>query len=359
LVSLKIGNFIITEKSKPFIIAEVGVNYYDIAKKEKIDLIDAAELMIKKAAIAGADAVKFQTYKAGKLASKNSPAYWDTTKEKTKSQYELFKKFDKFGKSEFKTLAEVCKKNKISFLSTPFDFESADYLNSLMPLYKISSSDITNIPFISHIAKKKKPIFLSTGASTIKEIKKAVKTIVDQKNNKIVLMHCILSYPTKYEDANLAMIKNLKKHFPNYLLGYSDHTVPDENMLVLLTSYLLGARIIEKHFTLDKKLPGNDHYHAMDPNDLMKFNESINFIMKGLGSEEKKPVSAEKNSIKYARRSIVSAYDISKGSILTKDMITFKRPGTGISPDLYEKVIGKKAKRDIKDDEILSWDDLI
>jgi len=355
---IKIDKQKITEKSKPFIIAEIGVNYYDIAKKENISLIDAAKLMIKEAADAGTDAVKFQTYKAEKLASKYSPAYWDTTKEKTKSQYELFKKFDKFEKDDYQTLARYCKKNKVCFLSTPFDFESADYLFDLMPLYKISSSDITNIPFVKHIAKKKKPIFLSTGASTIEEIKEAVKAITDEKNIQIVIMHCILSYPTKYKDANLAMMRDLKKRFPNYLLGYSDHTVPDENMLVLLTSYLLGARVIEKHFTLDKNLPGNDHYHAMNPLDLIEFRKNVDIIMGILGEEIKKPIEAEKASRKYARRSIVTNQDIFKGVNITKDMIDFKRPGTGINPKFYVKVLGMKAKRNIKNDEILTWNDL-
>lgn len=358
MVSIKIGDITINEKSKPYIIAEIGVNYYDIAKKENISLINAAKLMIKEASEAGADAVKFQTYKAGKLASRYSPAYWDTSKEKTKSQYDLFKNFDKFNKEDFKKLAQYCKKNKICFLSTPFDFDSADYLQNLMPVYKISSSDITNIPFIKHMAKKKKPILLSTGASTIEEIREAVKAINDQGNKEIALMHCILSYPTIYKDANLAMIKHLKKCFPNNLIGYSDHTVPDENMLVLITSYLLGANIIEKHLTLDKKLPGNDHYHAMDPIDLKNFRKNIDFIIKVLGKEEKKPIKSEKNSIKYARRSIVADQEISKGIIITSDMIAFKRPGTGINPKLYEKLIGMKAKRNIKNDEILSWDDV-
>lgn len=357
--TIKINNKTITETSRPFIVAEIGVNYYDIAKKEELTLMDAAKLMIKEAAQAGADAIKFQTYKAGKLASIYSPAYWDITKEKTRSQHELFKKFDKFEEGEFKELSNYCKKNHVMFLSTPFDFESADYLEKLMPVYKISSSDITNHPFIEHIAQKKKPIFLSTGASTVKEIKDAVKIITDKGNNEIVIMHCILSYPTKFADANLSMIKHLQTVFPEYIVGYSDHVLPDENMFVLLTAFLLGAKVIEKHFTLDKKLPGNDHYHAMDSLDLKKFLKNIDNIITILGEKEKKPINAEKNSRRFARRSIVASCDISKGNTITGDMIAFKRPGTGISPMFYDKVIGKKASRDIKNDEILVWDDLL
>ncbi|MCG3221080.1 MAG: N-acetylneuraminate synthase family protein [Candidatus Heimdallarchaeota archaeon] len=343
---IEIGKIAIREGEKPFIIAEAGVNYEND--------IDTALRMVKEAANAGADAIKFQTYKAETLAAKDSPAYWETNK----TQRDFFKLYDSFGDDEYIELAKEAERRDIIFMSTPFDNQAVDFLDNLMPVYKIASADITNFPFLRYIAKKKKPIFLSTGASTIDEIKEAVKAIIDEKNSQIVLMHCILSYPTKYEDANLAMTRHLKECFPNYLLGYSDHTVPDENMLVLLTSYLLGARVIEKHFTLDKTLPGNDHYHAMDPSDLIEFRKNIDFIMSILGEEEKKPINAEKSSRKFARRSIVADQDILKGEIITIDMISFKRPGTGINPKFCEKVIGMKAKRNIKNDEILSWKDL-
>jgi len=353
---IKLGNIIISENSKPFIIAEAGVNYYDIAKKENIEPIEAAKLMIKEAADAGADAIKFQTYKAEKIASRFSPAYWDTTKERTKSQYELFKKYDKFGEDEYHELARYAKIKKVIFLSTPFDEESADFLYDLVPAFKISSSDITNIPFIKYIARKGKPIFLSTGASTINEIKEAISTIENEGVDQIVIMHCILNYPTKYEDANLGMIKHIKKVFPNYLVGYSDHTVPDPNMLVLTTAVLLGARVIEKHFTLDKSLKGNDHYHSMDPEDLEKFVNNLKLIQKIIGKEGKKPLNTEITAIKYARRSIVAKQDILKGTKITEEMLTCKRPGTGISPKFLDRVIGKRAKRNIKSDEIIRWD---
>jgi len=353
---MKINDITISEKSKAFIVAEAGVNYYDITKKENIGLIEAAKLMIREAANAGADAVKFQTYKAEKIASKYSPAYWDTTKETTKSQYELFKKFDKFGEEEYTELAKYAKEQNIIFISTPFDFEAADFLDKLMPLFKISSSDITNIPFIKHIARKNKPIFLSTGASTVEEIRDAVNAIEEEGNQQIVIMHCILSYPTKYEDANLGMIKHLKKVFPDYLIGYSDHTLPDENMLLALTAILFGAKVVEKHYTLDKTLPGNDHYHAMDPNDIIKLRKNLEFIETIIGEEEKKPILAEEGSRKYARRSVVAKRDILKGTKITTDMIIFKRPGTGISPKFWESVVGSIAQKDIKADEIIKWE---
>ncbi|MGQ4832786.1 MAG: N-acetylneuraminate synthase family protein [Candidatus Asgardarchaeia archaeon] len=347
---IKIGSKVISDESEPFIIAEIGVNHENDIEK--------AKLMIRQAADAGADAVKFQTYKAETLASKYSPAYWDTSKESTPSQYALFKKYDKFGEDEYRELAKYAKSHGVYFLSTPFDEQAVDFLYDLVPAYKIASADITNMPFIKYIAKKGKPILLSTGASTIGEIEKAVNTIKSEGNNQIALLHCILNYPTPYENANLLMIRHLKNVFPQYVIGYSDHTIPDEAMLVLTTAYLLGARVIEKHFTFDKSLPGNDHYHSMDYHDLKRFVENIKLIRTILGKEYKEYIESEIPARKYARRSLVATRDIPEGTIIERDMITAKRPGTGISPEFLEIVIGKKAKRNIKEDQILTWDDI-
>ena len=340
----------------PFLIAEIGVNFYDIAVKEGISDLDAAKLMIDEAKMCGVDAVKFQSYKAQTIASKNSPAYWDLSEEPTTSQFELFKKFDKFGKSEYKILADYCKSKGIMFLSTPFDFESVDYLDEFMDIYKISSSDLTNIPFIEYIASKNKPILLSTGASTINEIKQALNAIKNVSDVDVAVMHCVLSYPTSYEDANLLMIKDLANNFPDYEIGYSDHTKPDENMLVLTTAYNYGATILEKHFTLDKSLKGNDHYHAMDPSDVVRFKDNIKFIAKIRGMKNKQPLICESSARKEARRSVVAANDIKKGNVITRDDLTFKRPGTGISPSQINDVIGKKAKESILEDALLSFE---
>jgi len=350
-----INDIEISETSLPFIIAEAGVNYYEISEKRKISLLEAAKLMIEEAYKAGASAIKFQTYKAEKLASKYSPSYWDRSKETSKSQYELFRRYDKFGENEYEQLAEYAKNIGIIFMSTPFDFYSADFLDKLVPVFKIASSDITNIPFLKYIARKKKPIFLSTGASTIKEIREAVHAIESEGNKQIVIMHCILSYPTAYNDANLNMILDIKEKFPEHIVGYSDHTLPDKKMLVLTTAYLLGAKVIEKHFTLDKTLKGNDHYHAMDPIDLKNFVNNINFLKIILGDRIKKPISSELLSRKYARRSIVARVNIHKGEVISKEMVTFKRPGTGISPGELDKVIGKRAKEEINEDKVITW----
>ena len=237
-----------TQSYRPYIIAEVGVNHecnMDIAKK-----------LINDAVEGGADAVKFQTYKASSLASQDSPAYWDTTKEKTLSQYLLFQKYDKFWKKEFIELKKYCDELSIEFMSTPFDIESANFLNDLMKVFKISSSDITNKPFIEHLCKFNKPIILSTGASNIDEISDALSWIKPSKLD-VAILHCVLNYPTNEKNANLAMISDLIKKFPKNLIGYSDHTLPSD-MKIMEVATLLGCRIIEKHFTHNKSLPGND-----------------------------------------------------------------------------------------------------
>jgi len=332
--------------SKPYIIAEAGVNH-----EGKIQL---AKRLIDEAKEGGADAIKFQTYKAHLIASKQSPSYWDTSKEKTKSQYELFKKYDSFWKKEYEELKLYCEKVDIEFLSTPFDVESADFLNDLMDAYKISSSDITNKPFIEYICKFNKPIILSTGASSLAEIKEAVSWIEKDKN-QLSLLHCVLNYPTKDENANLGMIQGLKKEFPSLLIGYSDHTLPGD-MSILETAFLLGAKIIEKHFTFDKTLPGNDHYHAMDKTDLKKFYEKINRRLQLIGQTQVNYLESEELSRLNARRSLVAQKTIPKGKMIEKEDLTWKRPATGISPKNIDKVIGKKAKKDILIDEIILKD---
>jgi sialic acid synthase SpsE len=333
---------------KPYIISEVGVNHEG-------DL-DKAKQMIEEVANAGGDAVKFQAYKAETLASKYSPAYWDTEKEKTKSQYELFKKHDTFWKSEFEELADYCKEYNVDFLATPFDIESTDFLEPLMPSYKIASADITNKPFLEYIALKGKPILLSTGASTISEIWRAVEWIKNKGNTQIVLLHCVLNYPTDYKDANLGMINHMKKIFSDFVIGYSDHTLPEYTNDVLTTAWHLGAMVLEKHYTWNKELPGNDHYHAIDYNDLKSFVEKIELNNELLGQFNKNYLESEENSRKYARRSLVAKKSIPKGKIIEKNDITWKRPGTGIPPWMMDHLIGGKALEDIKEDEILKFD---
>ena len=342
--------------NKPYVIAEAGVNFYDTAKLRGVTPLEEAMHYVDKAKEAGIDAIKFQSYKANTIASKNSPAYWDTTKETTQSQYELFTKFDSFGEEEYRALYEHCKKVGIDFMSTPFDYASADYLDDMVDIYKISSSDLSNLPFITHIAKKGKPIYLSVGASYLSEVEQAVRTIRETANNQIALLHCVLSYPCKNEDANLRIISTLKRIFPDITIGYSDHTLPDDTMTILTTAYLLGAEIIEKHFTLDKSLPGNDHYHAGDPEDFRKAISNFRLVNTVLGQSEKTVLPCELIPRREARRSLVLTRDMKKGEVITETDLIAKRPGTGISPTYQNIVIGRALLQDCPEDTVLTWD---
>lgn len=344
-------------KKKQFVlIAEIGVNYYDIARDMGISNLDAAKLMCSKAKEAGIHAVKFQTYKAETLAAHNSPAYWDLSEESTVNQRELFHKYDSFGYEEYKEIKHHCDRIGIEFLSTAFDYEAADYLDELMNIYKISSSDITNIPFVEYQAKKNKPILLSTGASNKDEIDAAIAAIRKYNEMPIVLMHCVLEYPTPHEHANLAKIRALKREYPNFIIGYSDHTKMDQSCDVQKTAVALGARVIEKHYTLNKSLPGNDHYHAMDSEDAVCILKNVRKIEELMGSDNIVCIESEQIARKNARRSIVSKCEIPKGTTINADMLTAKRPGTGISPVKEYELVGRKSLVDIAEDEIIQMD---
>lgn len=341
------------EDGKFVLIAEIGVNYYDIAKQRGLSPMEAAKLMIDRAKQAGIHAVKFQTYKAETLAAKKSPSYWDTSEETETSQYALFKKFDSFGEKEYQELADYSEQIGIEFLSTPFDVASVDYLENMMNVYKISSSDLNNLPFVEYQARKNKPILISAGASDLDEIRTTIDLIRKYNQQPIVLMHCVLEYPTPYEHANLNQIVALKNEFPNLVIGYSDHTKPDNGFCVLQTAYNLGAQVIEKHFTLDKSLPGNDHYHAMDDIDAAAIINHINYINSVRGSYEIKCLPSEIEARKNARRSLVSARHISKGEVIKPDMLIAKRPGTGILASEFDRIVGKIIMEDVEEDTIL------
>jgi len=337
-----------------YIIAEIGVNFFDISKKYNITPLDACKLMIVNAKNNGANAVKFQAYKASTLVSKNSPAYWDTNLEPTKTQYELFKKHDSFDEKDFEFLSNFCKRKNIEFICTPFDLNSVEYLNKYVNIYKISSSDITNKPLLEAVGKKNKKILLSTGASTISDIKKAIETINKTGNNDIVILHCVLSYPTDNKNANLNMISSIKQNFPGYKIGYSDHTRPDKDMLIVSSAYLLGAEYIEKHYTLDKSLKGNDHYHSMDSLDLKKFKKNIDFIDLIKGNKNKEVLKCEENSRINARRSIYVTKNLKNGYVLKREDLMCKRPNIGICAMNIETIIGKKINKDLNIDEVLT-----
>lgn len=325
----------VTRFQRPYVIAEAGVNHEGS--------MDIARRLIDEAALGGADAIKFQTYKAGTLASKHSPAYWDTSKEPTPSQYELFKKHDSFWKGEFENLKKHCDQAGIAFMSTPFDVESAKFLNDMMDVFKISSSDLTNRPFIEFMCDFKKPIIMSTGAASLAEIAEAVSWI-EAKGNPLALLHCVLNYPTMDENAALGMIPALVRHFPQHVIGYSDHTLPND-MKVLEVAALLGAQILEKHFSHDKTLPGNDHYHAMDYKDLQLFRQNFERTLSMIGEMRIEALASEEPARQNARRSLVANRNIPAGKIIDKDDLTWKRPAGGISPRHYYEVLGMAAPR--------------
>lgn len=333
----------------PYIIAEVGVNH-----EGKLDL---AKQMIDEAALAGAHGVKFQTYKADKIASKeHSKYYWDLKEEPSTSQHELFKKYDAFDRQEYEVLAMHAKAAGVDFLSTPFDLDAVDMLDDLVPFFKIASADITNIPMLKKIASKKKPIILSTGASTLSEVQEAVDILRNNGAEDICLLHCVLNYPTPENHAHLGVIKTLTKTYPNCAIGYSDHVKPNANgdMPALLLAAFEGSVVLEKHFTFDKTLPGNDHYHAMDHKDLKKFCEQLKQYKTLYGNEEKN-LDNEKRARTNARRRICTSTEVPAGTILTESMLIPLRADIGILISFWEDVVGKKTLSALKPGQPVEW----
>ena len=319
--------------SNPYFIAEIGVNH-----EAKIPL---AKKLINDAKKGGADAIKLQCYKAEKLVSKYAEAYWDKKEEKENSQLKLYKKFDKFEQKDYLKLINYCKKIKIDFIVTPFDLDSVDFFKNKVKFFKISSSDITNYPLIEKIAATKKPIILSTGASTMNEIKSAL-SIIKKKNKKVSLLHCILNYPTQRYNANLNMIESLKKL--NVPVGISDHTLTKDSHDILIYAYLKGAKIIEKHFTNNKSKPGNDHFHSFDKLDLIKFKKKLQDVNKILGEKKKNFLKSEVISRKNARRSLFYNDNLKANHKMQKKNLVSLRPNIGISPTQYKKILRKKLK---------------
>lgn len=347
---IKLGRRILNASSRPYVIAEIGVNHEGS--------MDTARRLIDLCKEGGADAAKFQTYKADRIASKHSPAYWDRSEEPSDSQHKLFQKYDRFGPDEYAALAEYCAKVDIEFASTPFDIGAVDLLEPLVSFYKIASADLTNIPLLRKVASKGMPILLSTGASTLAEIEMAVGTLKIAGCTQLVLLQCTLNYPCPYPNANLNMIEGLQRAYPDLTIGYSDHTQPDPDMMILSTAWLKGAYVLEKHFTHDKTLPGNDHYHAMDMNDLKKFMRNVDLLETVQGSSFKRPLQDEAPAREHARRSIVVERALAAGDTITEESLTCKRPAHGISPINWDNVVGRKVRRDLPVDHILQWEDL-
>ncbi|WP_416176249.1 N-acetylneuraminate synthase [Clostridium sp.] len=330
-----------------FIIAEAGVNHngdIDIAKK----LVDVA-------VSSGADAIKFQTFKAENLVTKNAPkAEYQKNNTGNGNQYEMLKSLE-LSLEQHIILKNYCKKKGIMFISTPFDFESVDLLEKVdVPLYKISSGDLTNIPLLKYISKLKKPMIISTGMANLGEVEEAVRSVKECGNNQIALLHCTSNYPTEYEDVNLNAMITLKNAF-KLPVGYSDHTVGIE---VAIAAAAMGAKIIEKHFTLDKNMQGPDHKASLNPEELIKMISCIRNIEKAFGDGIKRCNKSEENVRRLARKSIVASRKINSGEVLSYKDITFKRPANGISPSFEDMIIGKKAIHDIDVDEFITFNNV-
>jgi len=348
---LRLGSTLVGPNTAPYVIAEIGVNHEGS--------MELARRLIREAKAGGCHAAKFQTYKAGMLASRHSPAYWDTTKEPTPSQYALFKKCDYIGEPQYRELAAYCAEIGIDFASTPFDDAAIDFLDELMPFFKVASADLTNVPLLRRVAGGQQHRLALPGASTLGEIDEAIVQLKTHGCPSVVLLHCVLNYPTPNEHAHLAMIKGLVRAYPDLLIGYSDHTLPDPSMTPLVTAYLLGARVLEKHFTYDKTLPGNDHYHAMDQDDAGRLFAQLRTVGELLGpADHKEPLKTEARARRYARRSIVAARALPAGTVIDDSCITYKRPGTGISPRFWDEVLGMRTTVDIEEDHVLAWADL-
>ena len=331
---------------RTLIIAEAGVNHNgDIAK---------AKALIDKGAEAGVDYVKFQTFKAGNLVTKQAKraAYQDKNTQDNDSQYEMLKKLE-LSQKDHQELIDYCTQKGVKFLSTGFDFESLEFLARLgITIAKVPSGEITNLPYLRKVATLFPEVILSTGMANINEIKDAVKVLTDNgvSKDKITVLHCNTEYPTPMEDVNLKAMLHIQREL-GVPVGYSDHTLGIE---VPIAAVALGATVIEKHFTLDKTLPGPDHKASLEPEELKAMVKAIRNIEKAVGGSGIKEVSASEAKNKpIARKSIVASKFIRKGDLLTEENITVKRPGIGISPMQWDEVIGKTAKKDFEEDDLI------
>lgn len=328
-----------------FIIAEAGVNHngdLGLAKK-----------LVEAAAEAGADAVKFQTFKAEAIVTASAPKanYQKDTTSAAESQYEMLKRLE-LSHNDFFALKEHCEKKNILFMSTPFDLESIDILVAMgLNILKIPSGEITNLPYLRKLGNLGKKLILSTGMSTLDEVKEAVEVLVKAGTPKdqLTVLHCNTEYPTPFEDVNLRVMKTLEHKF-DVRVGYSDHTPGIEAPVAAVA---LGAKAIEKHFTLDKKMEGPDHKASLSPGELKHMVQSIRHIELALGKAEKKPTSSELHNRNIARKSIVAAGPIVKGEAFSESNLTVKRPGTGISPMKWDTIIGKSSPQNFKQDELI------
>lgn len=334
------------------IIAEAGVNHngkFDLACK----LVDAAIQ-------AGADAIKFQTFQTEKVVSKKTPlADYQRTDFESDSQFDLIKKLE-LSYEQFTRLKEYCDQKKIMFLSTPDEEESLDFLadDLKVPLIKIGSGEVTNLPYLIRIAKKNRPVILSTGMATLAEVAEAVEVMklnhhcpADLSFPPLTLLHCTTDYPVSFEEVNLKAMETLRETF-KLPVGYSDHTLGIE---IAVAAVSLGAKVIEKHFTLDKSLPGPDHQASLEPKELQAMVKAIRNTEKALGTGVKEPTATEIRMMRHVRKSVIAGRDLKKGRIIEKDDLVIKRPGTGISPKFQDVIIGMRLTQNVAQEEPVQW----
>ena len=330
-----------------YVIAEAGVNH-DC-------LLDRGKALVDTAHGASFDAIKFQSYTASKIATRVAPRYWVEPADPHGTQWDTFAKLDKLSDDDFKALIAYARSVGIVAFSTPFDDEAVDFLNAMdMPAFKIASADLTCKPLLERVAATKKPVILSTGTSTLAEIDEALETLAAKGCDEVVLLHCTLKYPCPPEGINLRMMTHMMQAFPGIPVGLSDHSL---GIAIPQAAVAMGACMIEKHYTIDKKIQGSpDHHLSVDPPEAKAMMEGIRAIEKAFGKSVKGLEPLEKEAFLYARRSVTTAKPVAKGTLITRDMLTYKRPGTGISPRFFDLVIGRAAKQDIPEDTTLTWE---
>lgn len=326
---------------KCFIIAEAGVNHNGD--------VNLAEKLIYAAAAVGADAIKFQTFKAEQVTTKHSPtAAYQKKNVGEDNQWKLLRPLE-LAESAYPKLIAACKKTKIMFMSTPHGhIDSAQFLKPMVKIWKVGSGDLTNLPFLQYLGQTKKPIIISTGMATVAEIKEAVKTISATGNQQITILHCTTNYPCPPEEANVSAVLTLKKLFPKYAVGYSDHTLGIEAPLLAVG---FGAEVIEKHFTLDRTMPGPDQQNSLEPAELKEMVAKIRLVEKLRGNGQIKPFKSELIIAQMARKAVIALTDIKKGAKFTIKNLTIKRPAKGgLHPKFYWQLLGKTARRNIQAD---------
>jgi sialic acid synthase SpsE len=330
-----------------YVIAEAGVNHNcDVA---------LGRALIETAASTGADAIKFQSYTAGRISTRVAPRYWVEPDDPKGTQWDTFDRLDKLPEEAFRALLEHARAVGITAFSTPFDDDAVDSLAALgVPAFKIASADLTCHPLLERAARTGLPMILSTGTSGLSEVEEALEVCRRAGNEQVVLLHCTLKYPCPPEGINLRMMEHLMRAFPEVPVGLSDHSL---GISVPQAAVALGACMIEKHYTVDKTLPGSpDHHLSADPAELAALVEGIRTIEKALGKAVKGLEPLERDAFLYARRSVTSATRIPAGTTITRAMLTYKRPGTGISPRFFDMVVGRVARADIPEDTTIAWD---